>query len=262
MESKKTFFKVVLIASVLVGITLAGWSMRNRITAGTGIKQPKVARVDKPRQSKYDSLTVKEFSTWLRQIDQDRDKFTIGGTIKVDAPGDTGQIKMVLPFKLTRSGRQFFYRIGDEMVISDHGVNLNVMNDKKKIFAGPQKPFQNMNLLSNNNLQMLLQQEDYELSIKVAGKFRTFILNNDRHPGCKRYAMEVDTERGKIVKISTTLTSPQEPLNSKKDRYVEVLFLNSSDKADFTGEPQTTDVLNAGGLLKGVYKDYTLIKLN
>jgi hypothetical protein len=252
----------MLMASALIAVTFASWSMRNKITGRAAATQPKVSMVNRPLKSKYDSLVVKEFGTWLKQIDQDRNAFTMGGTIKIDAPGDTGQTKITLPFKITRSGQQFFYRIGDEMVISDHGINLNVMNEKKKIFAGPQKPFQNMNLLSSNDLQLLLQQEEYELNVKVAGKFRTFILNNDRHPSCKRYAMEVDTERGKIVKIATTLTSPHEPMNDKKNRYVEVLFLTSLDKADFTGEPQTTDILSTGGLLKGRYKDYTLIKLN
>lgn len=226
------------------------------------VKTPAASRVVK--DAVYDTVLLKKFSTLLKTLDFNNNRFSYTGRFNVSDGQDSSNNVHDLSFLFCRNGKTFYSKVGNNEVVNDNGANIYIENDRKKIVIS-NKAFQLKSAITN--LGQLIKQvrgEDYQLNTTVAGNIRKISLLNEHHITCKELSVTYDTLTSKLTTVQFRFTDFSDPLNKKKERKVEI----DVSKIDANGRPSEhpgiKDIVkevNGKVVLRSKYATYELITL-
>ncbi|WP_302903240.1 hypothetical protein [Mucilaginibacter sp. BT774] len=227
-------------------------TMRHQVTDG------------KKKEHNYDPALLRQLEQLAAQLDFNKQQCTYSGIINVDDGGDTTASVHNLEFLFSRSGKDFYYRMGNTETIHEDGVNLFIQHEQNKIVLSHndmvvQSPVTNLATIEKN-----LRYEDYDLVGANEGGGKKISLLNNTHITCKELSMTYDTISGKLQKLYTRFSDIADPLNKEKDRVISVSIKGIEDNSHLGHYPRLHDVITAtdgNRHLKNKYANYELILL-
>ncbi|HVW13049.1 MAG TPA: hypothetical protein VHB54_04465 [Mucilaginibacter sp.] len=211
----------------------------------------------------YDSVLLKKFISAIRSLDFNQPECTYKGIVDLEDGNDTTNNVHNLRFSFCRSGKNYYYQVGNAEIIHHDGINLYIQHDQHKIALSGEaitikSPVTNIPLIEKT-----LQGEHYTLQHSQKGNMQTLSLINEHHISCKEISVTLDTVSGKLKQIYTRLTDFGSPADKNKERTMNVTLTEVKDQAEINAYPSWERfVKRSGGKweLTDAYRDYELIQ--
>jgi len=159
-----------------------------------------------------------------------------------------------------KSGDDCYYRYGSMEMINRGGFNIYIQHEQKSIWVSRQKPVSADAMPGPSTLPDLAA-ENYELSSVVNGAEGIISLKNSKHVTCKEYTLTYDTRSEQVKFVHARLSDIHDPLNSSKDKLVDMQISGWTGQPDFRKYPDYTSIISTSGeiiTLRAEYKDYSL----
>lgn len=252
---------LILVISITASFAWAMTYQHGKERAGVKAYKP-VAR--KKKEHLYDPVLLRQFELLSAQLDFNKPHCTYSGVINVVDGGDTAAAVHNLEFLFCRSGKDFYYRMGNTETVHDDGINLFIQHKQNKIVLSNsdmsvQSPVTNLGAIEKN-----LRNEDYDLVESTLGTTKKISVLNDTHITCKELSLTCDTVSGKLQKIYARFSNISDPLNKKKDRVFSISINEMEQDAHLGRYVRLHDVLTGNERnwrLKNKYANYELIQL-
>lgn len=252
--------------TLVIVISMAGlvtWAMTYRHKQRPLLKAITLTD-EKKKEHHYDPALLKQFEQLAAQLDFNKKNCTFSGMINVDDGGDTTASVHNLEFLFSRSGKDFYYRMGNTETIHEDGINLFIQHEQNKVVLShndiaAQSPVTDLTAIEKN-----LRNEDYDLVGSKEGDDKKISVLNNTHVSCKELSMSYDTISGKVRRIYTRFSDLADPLNKKRDRVISVSMGVMEDNSHLGRYPRLHDIITANGEpwhLKNKYANYELILL-
>lgn len=249
-----------MVAVALLGFSWLTWgaSLKNRFkkapsTHAEAMEEPVL---------KYDTAVLKKFNRLLLTLDFNRSAFEYSGRFNVRDGKDSTNNVRDLSFLFCRDGNTFYSKLGNTENINEHGVNIYIQPDMKKIVISNQEYRIKSAITDVAEMVEKARSENYELKTSGSGAVKTISLLNERHITCKELSATYDTLSNNLQKIQVRFTDISDPLNKKKDRAVEIDINKLEQKADKRDFPSVRDIVkevNGKAVLRPKYAGYELI---
>ena len=239
------------------------WAMARRHTQQLVPVKTRQPGTGKKKEHSYDPVLLRQFEQLAAQLDFNRPHCTYSGVINMEDGGDTTASVHDIEFTFSRSGSDFYYRIGNTETIHQDGINLFIQHEQRKVVLSHndmvvQSPVTDLAAIEKN-----LRYEDYDLVGSMDGTGKKISVLNNTHITCKELSMTYDTVSGKLQKIYTRFSNIADPLNKKKDRVIAIA-INGEDKSHLSHYPRLHDIITANKgnwRIKNKYANYELILL-
>ncbi|MGN6638807.1 MAG: hypothetical protein ACTHJ8_07840, partial [Mucilaginibacter sp.] len=211
----------------------------------------------------YDSVLLKKFIQTVHSLDFNRAECTYAGVVNLTDDNDTSNNVHNLRFLFCRSGKNYYYRIGNTDIIYKDGLNLYVQHDQKKMMLSGQ-PISIKSPVSNlSTIEKGLGFEHYTLQSSIEGSRQTLSLINERHISCKEISVTRDTVSGKLTRIYARLTDFGSPDDKHKDRIMDVAITGMSNHADMDLYPSWSKYIQKVGgkwRVTDTYQNFELVQ--
>lgn len=218
----------------------------------------------KKKEHSYDPSLLKQLEQLSAQLDFNKQYCTYSGMINVDDGGDTTASVHNLEFLFSRSGKDFYYQMGNTETIHEEGINLFIQHEQNKIVLSHNDIVVQSPVTDLGTIEKDLRYEDYDLVGSNEGGGKKISVLNNTHVTCKELSMTYDTISGKVQKIYTRLSNISDPLNKKKDRVISVSISGIEDNGHLGRYPHLHDIIassDGNWRLKNKYANYELILL-
>jgi hypothetical protein len=250
---------VLVLASVVV--VTAAIDHYRAVRVKPGAKHPVALVNDKPIV--YDSILLKKFIRTIHSLDFNKPECTYRGIVNLTDRNDTTNNVNNLKFLFSRSGSNYYYRVGDIEILYRDGLNLYVQHDQRKIALSNQAivvkpPISNISIIEKD-----LQWEHYALENSHNGRLQTLSLINEHHISCKEIAVTLDTISGKLTRIFTRMTDFGSPADKHKERIMDVRIEEIKDRVNMALYPSWQQFIKKSGgkwHVTDAYKNYELIQ--
>lgn len=262
MKMNKNIKRLALV-TVISMAGLFTWAMTSRHRQ-LPLHMARQSAGEKKKEHHYDHALLKQFEQLAAQLDFNKENCTYSGTINVDDGRDTSASVHNLEFLFSRSGRDFYYRMGNTETIHEDSINLFIQHEQNKVVfshndIAAQSPVTDLSAIEKN-----LRYEDYDLVGSNEGAGKKISVLNNTHISCKELSMTYDTISGKLQKIYARFSDIADPLNKKRDRVISVSVGVIEDNSHLGRYPRLHDIITANGEtwhLKNKYANYELILL-
>jgi hypothetical protein len=212
-----------------------------------------------------ETALLRKFELLAKQMDPSIKKSTLAGTIRIADLPVKAKSDVAVPFVFSKQDGSFYYRLGATETMNAGGVYLNVDHQSHQIVVSGQKAvYSDAGMQTFADLASRMKNEDYKISSRVAGNMQTISFINENHISCKEYAITFDKRSMDIKHIFIRLTDPNDPLNSKAGKMVDMRV------SAWSRQSQLSSYLTVGQVVRKVkgnwkatdkYKGYRLIKL-
>ena len=230
------------------------------------VRRPVKQRLAKPAdpQISYDTVLLKKFSGLLQSLDFNRKNFSYTGEFNINDGADTTASIRRLSFLFCRAGKTFYSKVGSNEVLNDGAVNIFIEHDHKKVIVSHETYRVNPVLTGLGQLISKARSEQYELVHSISGSREKIALLNEHHVSCKELSVTYDTLSQKVDKITLRYSDISDPLNTRKDRRVEIGVGRIEYDAHMGKYPSVKEVIketNGRQVLRSGYAAYELIIL-
>ncbi len=180
----------------------------------------------------YDSVQLRKFIKTIHSLDFNQKECTYSGVVNLEDGNDTTNNVKNLEFLFSRSGSNYYYKLGNIDIIYHDGINVYVQHDQHKIVLSGQAinvkpPLDNIGIIEKG-----LQSEHYTLRHSSNGSRETLSLVNEHHISCKEIAVTLDTVSGKLTRLYTRTTDFGSPADQHKDRIMDVKITEIKSRAN------------------------------
>jgi hypothetical protein len=192
---------VFVLFSASVGAMIgSNWTSENKV-----YKNTPAAIAETP--DTLDPEKLKRLAYLLKQVDVNKDQVSFSATLTSLNEADSNVNLRKVPYEFRRKGNDFFYRIGMAETINGDSICLTVDHQKKVFMLSPQKKVEKINaLISSDNLEEQIQNQEYTLKSSTEGAYSVLSLVNDKHPECQLYAITYHNSNLKVSRIVTRMT--------------------------------------------------------
>jgi len=263
MKMMNKNMKRLMLVIVISMAALFTWAVTYHHRLHT-LPQAKPVAGEKKKEHNYDPALLRQLEQLAAQLDFNKKECTYSGMINIDDGSDTSASVHNLEFLFSRSGKDFYYRMGNTETVHEGGVNLFIQHEQNKIVLSHndlavQSPVTNLASIEKN-----LRSEDYDLVGSTEGADKKISVLNSTHISCKELSMSYDTLLGRLQKIYARYTDIADPLNKKKDRVIAIAVNGIEDKGHLGRYPRLHEIVTLEGnnwRLKNKYANYELILL-
>jgi len=216
------YIKITIAALAIMGtaVAFAGIpALRQHFVASPEREAPAAVNAVNEGDRKQQEAILKEMSTVLHAIDT-LSALTFSGSIHVNDLADSTN-SSATSFVYSRQGKEGYYHIADNEIISLKNLSIVIAHDAKKIFVAAPKPAQSpMSMPMPAEIQLLMQ-EGYTMSRSVSAGITTIALLNSKHASCREYRLSYDST-GSIKKVNMRLSDPGDMSDLQKDKLISV----------------------------------------
>ena len=255
--------KIILAMAAISTITALAWAVEfHKKDHLQPVK--KQAGVAGKQEHTYDPELLARFEKIGTQMDFNKQHCTYSGVINVDDGSDTTLTVHGIEFLFCRSGKDFYYRMGNTETIHENGLNIFIQQEQHRVVLSAQDLVVKPPVTDLHAIEKSLRYEDYDLVCNASGGLKTLSVLNGHHVTCKELSFTYDTLSGKLEKIYTRFSNLADPLNKTLDRVVDISVRSIEDKDHLEQYTSSKDVLEKRGgkwRLKSRYATYELITL-
>lgn len=174
---------------------------------------------DKVTEPVLPAGVLEELSTVLHKMDSVT-VITIEGTITARDLADSTR-DMETTFCYSREGKQAYYRIGEQEMISLQDAYIVVSHDVRKIFLSSAREIVNPVQLPLAKEVSLMADEGYDVTRRADSAGVHISLLNKIHPTCRAYDITYDST-GWIKETNMRLADDADPVDTTRDKYIGV----------------------------------------
>jgi len=262
MQRFKHIKTLVLITFGSMAVVLA-WAVQSH-SKNQPAPLKKASGQGKERPLIYDPALLARFQHLTAELNFNKKHCTYAGSIDMTDPADSTNTATGIGFLFSRSGDDYYYKLGNTETIHRDGLNIFIRHDQRKVVVSKQDISVHAPVGSTMLIEKNLRDEHYTLTEKKSGASKTLTILNERHLACKELTMTYDTVSGKLQKIYARLTDPGNFLNKNRDRVTQVWISRMEETDVLAAYPSVNDVVRRAGeqwALAPAYANYELIIL-
>jgi hypothetical protein len=177
----------------------------------------------------FDPILLRKYEALSLLYDTVRASYTMAGVINLHDPADSAANMKDVAFFFSRSGDNFYYKLGTTMTINMEGLYVYVDEKGRSIVIGEQK-----NVISDQasgafiSLSKNLMGEGYALTGQLNGSQQTLTITNEHHLSCKQMSVTYDTLNMHIGHLRARLTNL---VGVKKDKTLDIAITEWATEA-------------------------------
>jgi hypothetical protein len=212
-----------------------------------------------------DSVLVKKLATLCHNLRTVATNFTQAGVITITDKAAKDHQTENLDFIFCKRGDQFYYKLGNAVMLNESGIYLYIDLKNKTILITPQKPVVYDAVLKRfADLAATLKSEKYTISSSESGNEQTISLLNEHHITCKQYALTFDKQSLKISKLYIRLTNISAPLRTDNEKIITARINRWDDTAnlnEFLTATKVIKTVKGRWILADTFKNYQLVNM-
>ncbi|QXV63633.1 hypothetical protein INP83_10940 [Mucilaginibacter sp. 21P] len=208
-----------------------------------------------------DTAEIRKLDSVLLTLPLDAPAMTIEGTADLHDPSNSSNDQKDTRFVFAKEGHKYFYRFGSEESINSDKIFVGINYQTKAVFTGLSKELIRINLVDRGQLQSMLREGGFYLNINREGAREIFTLSSDTNPFCRIYQLTFDKTSKSIKSVFNSIPDEKFAADRSKDRTVRINFSTITTVAVLTKYPQTKEVLDEQGKLRGRFAGFKLVKL-